>query len=156
ITGASCGTLNVGLATLQRPDLFSAGVFIVGIPDLVTNKGNSFGRGQNDFGPLDTEDGFLSRLSISAYHHIEPNKSAPAMLVINGANDYIVPLHNAARYIAKLQNVQKSDQPSLFMVDWKNGHAAAGTDEADMIRKWKFLFWQTGHPEFQLKNEAPK
>ena len=151
ITGSSCGSLNVGLATLQRPDLFSAGVFVVGIPDLVTNKGNSFGRGQNDFGPLDTEDGFLSRLSISAYHHIVPDKSAPAMLVINGANDYIVPLHNAARYVAKLQNEQQSNQPSLFMVDWKNGHAGAGTEYADIIRRWKFLLWQTGHKDFQLE-----
>ncbi|HRN92235.1 MAG TPA: prolyl oligopeptidase family serine peptidase [Ferruginibacter sp.] len=151
ITGASCGTLNVGLATLQRPDLFSAGIFIVGIPDLVTNKGPSFGRGQNDFGPLDTEEGFQSRYSISAYHHIVPNKSAPAMLVINGANDYIVPLHNVARYVAKLQNVQQSDKPSLFMVDWKNGHNGAGTEPHDIIRMWKFLFWQTGNPFFRLK-----
>lgn len=153
ITGSSCGSLNVGLATLQRPDLFGAGVFIVGIPDLVTNKGASFGRGQNDFGPLDTEPGFASRLSISSYHHIVPNKSAPAILVINGANDYIVPLHNAARYVAKLQNVQQSDRPSLFMVDWKNGHNGAGTALLDVIRKWKFLLWQTGHEEFRLTSQ---
>lgn len=151
ITGASCGSLNVGLATLQRPELFSAGVFAVGIPDLVTNKGASFGRGQNDFGPLDTEDGFYSRLSISAYYHIIPDKSAPAMLVINGANDYIVPIHNAARYVAKLQQVQQSERPALFMVDWENGHEAAGNSEQDIIRKWKFLLWQTGHKDFQPK-----
>lgn len=150
ITGASCGTLNVGLATLQRPDLFSAGVYMVGIPDLVTNKGASFGRGQNDFGPLDTEDGFRSRYSISAYHHIVQNRSAPAMLVINGANDYIVPLHNVARYVAKLQNIQKSDKPALFMVDWKNGHNRAGTEPQDIVRMWKFLLWQTGNPYFQM------
>jgi prolyl oligopeptidase len=151
IMGASCGTLNVGLATLQRPDLFCAGVYIVGIPDLVTNKGPSFGRGQNDFGPLDTEDGFKSRYSISAYYHISQNKSAPAMLVINGANHYIVRLHNVARYVAKLQNEQKSSRPTLFMVDWNNGHNAAGTEPDDIIRMWKFLFWQTGHPDFQSK-----
>ncbi len=151
ITGTSCGTLNVGLATLQRPDLFSAGVYRVGIPDLVTNKGPSFGRGQNDFGPLDTEAGFQSRYSLSAYYHIVPDKSAPAMLVINGANDYIVPLHNNARYVAKLQHVQQSYRPALFMVDWNNGHAGAGSDPEDIIRMWKFLFWQTGHDGFQRK-----
>lgn len=151
ITGASCGTLNVGLATVQRPDLFSAGVYMVGIPDLVTNKGSSFGRGQNDFGPLDTQDGFHSRYSISAYYKIVKNKSAPAMLVINGANDYIVPLHNAARYVAKLQNEQQSTRPALFLVDWKNGHAAAGKDPEDVLRIWKYLLWQTGHPDFQFR-----
>lgn len=151
ITGTSCGTLNVGLATLQRPDLFSAGVYRVGIPDLVTNKGPSFGRGQNDFGPLDTEDGFQSRYSISAYYQVVPDNAAPAMLVINGANDYIVPLHNVGRYVAKLQNVQQSYRPSLFMVDWKNGHDGAGTEPEDIIRMWKFLLWQTGHAEFQRK-----
>ncbi len=151
IIGASCGTLNVGLATLQRPDLFSAGVYMVGIPDLVTNKGPSFGRGQNDLGPLDTAEGFESRYSISSYYHIVPNNSAPAMLVINGANDYIVPVHNVARYVAKLQNVQKSNRPALFMVDWNNGHNDAGTEPDDFIRRWKFLFWQTGHPGFQSK-----
>jgi prolyl oligopeptidase len=151
ISGASCGTINVGLATLQRPELFSAGVFSVGIPDLVTNKGTSFGRGQNDFGPLDTEEGFISRLSISAYHHIIPNKKAPAMLVINGVSDYIVPLHNTARYVAKLQQVQQSERPALFMVDWQSGHATAGNSEEDIIRKWKFLLWQTGNKYFQPK-----
>ena len=80
-----------------------------------------------------------------------PDKSAPAMLVINGANDYIVPLHNAGRYVAKLQNVQQSNRPSLFMVDWKNGHTGAGTEPEDNIRMWKFLFWQTGHTDFQRK-----
>lgn len=153
ITGGSCGTLNVGLATLQRPDLFCAGLYEVGIPDLVTNKGPGFGKGQNDFGPLDTEAGFKSRLSISAYYHIVENKKAPAMLMINGATDYIVPIHNVARYVAKLQNVQKSERPSLFMVDWNNGHQGAGTSPDDMIRKYKFLFWQTGHSDFQLKQD---
>ena len=126
IIGGSCGTLNVGLATLQRPDLFSVGSYEVGIPDLVTNKGPSFGKGQNEFGPLDTEDGFKSRLSISAYYHIIENKKAPAMLIINGATDYIVPIHNVARYVARLQNFQNSDRPILFMVDWANGHNGAG------------------------------
>ncbi len=153
ITGGSCGTLNVGLATLQRPDLFRVGLYEVGIPDLVTNKGPGFGKGQNEFGPLDTEAGFLSRLSISAYYHIVENKNAPAMLSINGASDYIVPIHNVARYVAKLQNVQKSERPSLFLVDWESGHQEAGKSTNDMIRKYKFLFWQTNHPNFQLKSD---
>ena len=38
-----------------------------------------------------------------------------------------------------------------FMVDWEGGHADAGTSRAARIRKWKFLLWQTGHPDFQLK-----
>ena len=75
------------------------------------------------------------------------------MLMINGATDYIVPIHNVARYVAKLQNVQKSELPSLFMVDWNNGHQGAGTGLDDMIRKYKFLFWQTGHSGFQLKQD---
>lgn len=149
--GASCGTLNVGLAALQRPDLFAASVYEVGTPDFVTARETSYGRGQNIFGPLDTEDGFKARLSISAYHHIVENKNAPAMLIINGGKDYIIKLHNVARYVARLQNVQKSERPVLFLVDWEGGHANAGMNRQDRIRKWKFLFWQTGHPDFQLK-----
>ncbi len=153
LIGGSCGTLNVGLATLQRPDLFSVGSYEVGIPDLVTNKGPSFGKGQNEFGPLDTEEGFKSRLSISAYYYIIENKKAPAMLLINGATDYIVPLHNVARYVAKLQNFQNTERPILFMVDWVNGHNGAGNSPKDIIRKYKFLFWQTSNPSFQLKQD---
>ena len=138
---------------MQRPDLFRVGLYEVGIPDLVTNKGPGFGKGQNEFGPLDTEAGFMSRLSISAYYHIVENKNAPAMLSINGASDYIVPIHNVARYVAKLQNVQKSERPSLFLVDWESGHQEAGKSTNDMIRKYKFLFWQTNHPNFQLKSD---
>jgi hypothetical protein len=37
------------------------------------------------------------------------------------------------------------------MVDWANVQNGAGNKTKDIIREYKFLFWQTGNSNFQLK-----
>ena len=71
------------------------------------------------------------------------------MLIVHGGTDYILNIHPAARYTAKLQHMQKGNRPILFLVDWQSGHHGS---EEEMLYIYKFAFWQTGHPDFQLKN----
>jgi prolyl oligopeptidase len=148
IMGASAGSFLVGNAINQRPDLFAGGIFLSGLPDLVTNMDAAGGREQKSTGPLATKEGFDSRYSISAYYNIPQNNKLPAMLISHGATDYILSMHPVARYTAKLQEMQKGNRPILLSVDWNSGH---GGSQSELLYILKFAFWQTGHPDFQLK-----
>ena len=44
--------------------------------------------------------------------------------------------------------MQKGNRPILLLVDWEAGHH--GSNE-EMLYMYKFAFWQTGHPDFQMK-----
>ena len=148
IMGGSAGSFLVGNAVNQRPDLFKGGIFLSGLPDLVTHLDAAGGREQKSTGLLSTKEGFESRYSISSYFHIPPNKKLPAMLISHGATDYILSIHPVARYTAKLQEMQRGDNPILFLVDWESGHSGS---QKEFLYILKFALWQTGHPDFQLK-----
>jgi prolyl oligopeptidase len=81
-------------------------------------------------------------------YHIPKDTKLPAMLVVHGATDYIIGLTSPSRYVATLQAAQKGPRPELFLVDWEGGHIAGGMNE--IIGTLKFMFWQSGHPDFQL------
>jgi len=148
VMGGSAGSFLVGMAINQRPDLFAAGLFLSGLPDIVTNRDAAFARESKSTGPIDTKEGFYSSYSISSYYQIPQNKKLPAMLIVHGATDYILDLHPAVRYTAKLQQAQKGDRPILLLVDENSGHYGSANEILYML---KFALWQTGHKDFQLK-----
>ncbi len=149
IMGTSAGSFLVGMAINQRPDLFAAGLFLSGLPDIVTYSDAAFARESKTVGPIGTKGGFLSSYSISSYYQIPQHKKLPAMLIVHGATDYILDMHPAVRYTAKLQQAQKGDRPILLLVDWQSGHSGS---EYELLYMLKFALWQTGHPHFQPKN----
>lgn len=148
VMGSSAGSFLVGMSINQRPDLFAGGLFLAGLPDIVTYRDAAFARESKSVGPVNTKQGFVSSYSISAYYQIPENKILPAMLISHGATDYILGIHPAARYTAKLQQMQRGSRPILFLVDWETGHLGG---EEEMLYMYKFAFWQSGHPDFQLK-----
>lgn len=52
-----------------------------------------------------------------------------------------------------MQAANRSDRPILFKVNMEGGHfGSLGTDAIKgMAESFAFLFWQTGHPDFQPK-----
>ncbi len=148
IMGGSAGSFLVGNAINQRPDLFAGGIFLAGLPDLVTNRNAAGGREQRSTGLLNSKEGFESRYSISSYYHIPHNAKLPAMLLVHGATDYILNMHPVARYAAKLQENQKGNRPILFLTSWEGGHLG---NQDELLYTLKFALWQSGHPDFQLK-----
>jgi prolyl oligopeptidase len=151
VMGASAGSFLVGNSINQRPDLFAGGVFQAGLPDLVTYRDAAYARERGSVGDIATKEGFESMYALSALYHIPMNTKLPAMLVVHGATDYIIDLTSPARYVATLQARQKGMRPQLFMVDWEAGHTGSGMDE--VINTFKFMLWQSGHPEFQLESK---
>ena len=148
VMGTSAGSLIVGMSINQRPDLFAGGLFIAGLPDIVTYKDGAFARESKTVGPIGTKDGFLASYSVSSYYQIPKNKNLPAMLVVHGATDYILEMHPAVRYVTKLQEAQNGNKPKLLLIDWEAGHASS---ELQLLYMYKFALWQTGHPDFQIE-----
>lgn len=145
VMGGSAGTFLVGMGINQRPDLFAGGIFLAGLPDIATYADAAGAREQKSVGTLGTKEGFLGAYSVSSYYHI-PSTKLPAMFISHGATDYILALHPAVRYAARLQKAQQGDRPIFLFVDWEGGHIGG---EMDVIYTLKFALWQSGHPDFQ-------
>jgi prolyl oligopeptidase len=144
--GGSAGSFLVGNALNQRPDLFAAGIFLAGLPDLALHTDAAGAREEKSVGPKNTPEGFKSNYAISALNHIPMRKSLPGLLIVHGATDYIISLSPAARYAARYQANQAGNRPVLFRVQWQGGHKGGESEVFDILR---FALWQTGHPDFQ-------
>ncbi len=119
VYGGSYGGFMVLAAMTQYPDLWSAGVDIVGISNFVTFLENTSeyrrAHREAEYGSLSRDRAVLE--SISPAHHLDQIR-AP-LIVIHGANDPRVPLGEAEQVVAALQARQV---PVEFMVFADEGH----------------------------------
>ena len=149
ILGASNGGLLIGAAVTQRPDLFSAGLALVPLMDML--RYHKFLRARNWTPELGSSDdpnqiGFLLRYS--PYHNVKSGVKYPALLLTAGERDERVhPLH-ARKMTARLQAATASDpeaKPILLQVDRDTGHGmGTPTDKAvlSLVDQISFLMWQ--------------
>ena len=149
IAGGSNGGLLVGAAVTQRPDLFSAGVALVPLMDMLLY--HKFLRARNWTPELGSSDdpkqiGFLHRYS--PYHNVKKGVKYPALFLTAGERDERVhPLH-ARKMTALLQAATASNpeaEPILLQVDRESGHGmGTPTDKGirDAVDQLSFLMWQ--------------
>ncbi|GAC1361464.1 MAG: S9 family peptidase [Herpetosiphon sp.] len=122
VYGGSYGGFMVLAALTAHPQLWAAGVDIVGISNFVTFLQNTSGyrraHREMEYGSLEQNRAFLERVSPIA--HVD-NIVAPLM-VIHGANDPRVPLSEAQQLVDSLVS---RDVPVDFMVFDDEGHGLA-------------------------------
>ncbi|PAP75604.1 prolyl oligopeptidase family serine peptidase [Rubrivirga marina] len=153
IEGASAGSVLIDNAVIDRPDLFGAAVFAVGVGDEVRAYYTAGGaRNLAEFGSLDSADGVRSLLAVSALHRVRDDVEYPPVLFVSGATDYVLPLWQTGKLVARMQAAQAGPAPLLWRIDWQGGHSG-GSSNAVFAREtamlYSFLFWRLGHPEFQ-------
>ncbi|WP_158447857.1 hypothetical protein, partial [Aquimarina longa] len=60
-----------------------------------------------------------------------------------------------AKFVARLQAYNASDNPILFGVSFEDGHGGMNNSKLERYGKYAdvfaFALWQTGHPEYKLK-----
>ncbi len=154
IEGGSAGGIPVGLAILERPDLFAAASDAIPGPDMIRFELTSNGPGNVvEFGTVKSRDGFEGLLKMSAYHHVKDGTPYPAVLITTGFNDSRAISWQAAKLAARLQAASSSKRPVLLRVDYDAGHGPIGSTERqrelDAADEFSFLWWQMGLPEFQ-------
>ena len=119
VTGGSYGGFMV-LATLTTyPDLWAAGIDIVGISNFVTFLENTgaYRRShrEGEYGNLEHDREFLT--SVSPIHHVD--KITAPLMVVHGANDPRVPLNEAEQIVTALKG---RNVPVEFLVYHDEGH----------------------------------
>lgn len=143
ISGRSNGGLLMGAISNQRPDLFSVVFPTVGVMDMLRYHKFTIGWGWAvEYGNPDEEVHFNNIYKYSPLHNIE-KKDYPATMVLTADHDdRVVPAHSF-KYIARLQEMNTSDQPMLIRIDKNSGHGAGKSTEKlidENADKLAFLF----------------
>lgn len=155
ISGGSAGGILVGRAVTERPDLYRVAVPMVGIMNALRMEFEPNGPANiSEFGTVKDETEFKALLEMDAYHHIKKGEKYPAILVTTGFNDPRVASYNPAKFAAKMQNENGSEHPIFLDVNYEAGHFGGSTQDEylkEEARNMAFIFWQCGHPDFQIK-----
>jgi prolyl oligopeptidase len=153
IMGRSAGGITVGRALTERPDLFAAAVPVVGVLDAVRMETTANGVPNiPEFGTVAREEEFRALLAMSSYHHVREGTAYPAVLLLHGVNDPRVNYWHSSKMAARLLAASTSRRPVLLALDYDAGHGIGATRlqrQRDTADTFAFLFWQTGHPQFQ-------
>lgn len=154
IYGISAGGIMLGKAITERPDLFKAAIGVVPSINLLRSEFQANGRNHiKEFGTVEDSTEFRALLEMDAYHHIKKEQEYPATLIVIGMKDQRVAPWDAAKFVARLQDLNPTSRPILLKVDFNSGHGLHDEDEKynkEMAEIFSFAFWQTGHKEYQL------
>lgn len=122
VYGGSYGGFMVLAALTTYPDLWAAGVDLVGIANFVTFLQNTGAWRRHlreaEYGSIEKDRAFLE--SISPINHVE--KITAPLLVIHGANDQRVPIGEAEQIVARLRELGRTVE---FLCLEDEGHQVA-------------------------------
>jgi prolyl oligopeptidase len=153
--GASAGGILIGRAITERPDLYKVVISKVGIMNALLMEFTPSGPTQiAEFGTVKDSIEFKALLEMDAYHNTIQGVQYPAQLITGSFKDFRVPAYMPGKFAAKMQASNVSTNPILLYVDYEGGHfGSSNIDEkfAQIASEWGFIFWQTGHPDFQPK-----
>jgi prolyl oligopeptidase len=155
ITSASAGGILIGRAMTERPDLFAVAIPMVGCLNTVRAEESPNGPvNAPEFGTVKDSVECMALIEMDSYLHIKDGVNYPATLITAGMNDPRVIAWQPSKFAARLQAANASDKPILFLTDFDAGHGIGNTKTkqfeslADVM---SFAFWQTGHPDYQVK-----
>jgi prolyl oligopeptidase len=148
IGGGSNGALLVGSMANQRPDLFKAGFPSCGSMDMLRYQHFTIGAAWvPELGSSDDPVHFKNILKYSPLHNIREDIDYPALLVVTADHDdRVVPSHSY-KYVASLQEKNRSENPVLIRVQMDGGHGAGMPlqktieEYTDML---SFMFYNLG------------
>ena len=155
INGGSAGGILVGRAMTERPDLFAAAIPEVGCLNPLRAEESPNGPvNVPEFGTVQDSIECMALIEMDAYLHVNDGEKYPATLVTAGMNDPRVIAWQPAKFAARLQTANASNEPVLFLADFESGHGIGDTKTKrfeNLADIFSFALWQTEHPKFQSK-----
>ncbi len=156
IWGTSAGGILAARAMLERPDLYSATILWSPATNMLRSEVQPNGQNSiKEFGTVEIKKEFEALLEMDSYHQIKKGVKYPSTYVTAGMKDGRVVLWDPAKFVAKLQMYNETENPILFEVKFDQGHAGINTTKVDKYERYAnayaFALWQLGHPEYQLK-----
>lgn len=153
ISGVSAGGILIGRAITERPDLYKVAIPKVGALNSLREEFTPGGPVNiPEFGTITIEEEFRALMEMDAYHNISKGVEYPAQFITTGFNDPRVTSYIPAKFAARMQNANGSQNPVFLDVDYKSGHFGGSTvDEQfkQLAKEFAFLLWQCGDEEFQ-------
>jgi prolyl oligopeptidase len=155
-TGTSAGGILITRAITERPDLFAAAVCNVGCANAMRMEFSANGPVNTpEFGTVKNEDEAAALYEMDGVQHVKPGVAYPAVMGVGGWNDPRVAPWQPGKFVAAMQSASTSGKPVLMKVNYDNGHF---TEEKivtfkNFASQMSFLLWQTGHPEFQPREQ---
>ncbi len=148
IVGGSNGGLLMGAMITQHPDLMRAVVSFVGIYDMLRVELAPNGAfNTTEFGTVKNPEQFKALYAYSPYHHVVDGTKYPSILMMTGANDGRVAPYHSRKMVARLDEANKSSNPTLLRTSTSAGHGI-GTALSERIKQqadmYAFLFAQLG------------
>ncbi len=156
VWGTSAGGIMAGRAMTDRPDLYKAMILYSPAMNMLRSEVQPNGPNSiKEFGTFEKPEEFKALLEMDSYHNIKEGTKYPATLIAAGAKDSRVVVWDPAKFAARLQAANTSDNPILFAVDFDSGHGAIGSTKLKRYEQYanafSFAFWQTGHPDYQFE-----
>jgi oligopeptidase B len=150
IQGGSAGGLLMGAVTNMRPDLFKAVISQVPFVDVLnTMLDASIPLTTSEYiewGNPNEKAAFEYMKRYSPYDNIAKT-NYPTILVKVSVNDSQVPYWEGAKYVAKLREMKKDQNPLLLKVNFGAGHGGA-SGRYDALKEtafdYAFMLWQMG------------
>jgi prolyl oligopeptidase len=153
LEGGSAGGITVGLAMVERPDLFRVVFSEVGDSNALRAEFETDGDANAlEYGSVKTQSGFRALLAMDALSHVKDGVRYPAALFTTGLNDPHVAPWQPGKMAARLQKASASGRPVLLLVDTDAGHGAGPTKQQkdrQIADQLAFLYWQIGRRAFQ-------
>ena len=153
IEGRSAGGITVGMALVERPDLFRVVFSGVGDSNALRAELETDGAANAlEYGSVKTEAGFRALAAVDALSHVKDGTPYPAVLLTTGLNDPRVAPWQPGKMAARLQSATSSGRPVLLLVDPDAGHGMGSTKlqrDREVADQMAFLYCQIGRPAYQ-------
>jgi oligopeptidase B len=152
-SGGSAGGMLMGAITNMRPDLFRGVIAEVPWMDVITDMFNTdlplTTLEYDQWGDPNKKDYYDYMLSWSPYDNVKPAKY-PAIFATGGLNDTQVPYFSPAKWVAKVRENNRGNNPVLFKVNMGAGHGGESGRFARQkltAQKYAFMLQQLGWNE---------
>ncbi|MBW1297801.1 prolyl oligopeptidase family serine peptidase [Aquimarina litoralis] len=155
VWSGSAGGIMIGRAIIERPELFKAAIVEFG--SLNTLRSESRPNGANntkEFGSIKDSLEFRGLMKMDAFYNLKEGVAYPSTFLTAGINDPRLPAWFTLKFAAKMEDFNISENPNLLLIDFESGHGIDDTKLKEFERFANILsyaFWQTGHPDYQLK-----
>lgn len=118
----SGGAIATAMAINKRPDL--AGALIIGSGVFNPSRKEEIYKstGFEEYGTMKDSIEAMGLIAMDPYLNVPKNTNLPSTLVIHGANDDRIYLHEPLKYVAKMQLYNSNDNPILLDIDPKGTH----------------------------------
>ena len=151
IMGGSAGGIPMGMAPVERPDLFAGVISQVPMASALRAEFQTNGPATiPEFGTIKDEAGFRNLLAMDGYQAVRDGMRLPPYLITTGLNDPRVDSWQPGKYAARLR-AANPENLVLLRVDEDAGHGIGSTRaqgdalNADIIA---FINWRLGREGF--------